>query len=213
MLTTLCSAPALPSSAEKSKTSSPVPVIAFFTVDSKANASVTTVRVGPEHQLIEVVGVGLVEPAAGRHQVERGRRREQLADRAPASVTWPPAGFRSIAVTDSVRPGDSATMPSPRSAAPKRNSMAPFENSTACAVIVCGRSKPGTAHQVTVVASGALSKKTRPPADGSRSAKKGAIRGAPEARRPRPRAVDALSASSNVRLPSELTNSDVKRRP
>ena len=43
MLTTLCSAPALPNSAEKSKTSSPVPVIAFCTVDSKAKASVTTV--------------------------------------------------------------------------------------------------------------------------------------------------------------------------
>ena len=43
MLITLCSAPALPSSAEKSKTSRPVPVMAFFTVDSKAKASVMTV--------------------------------------------------------------------------------------------------------------------------------------------------------------------------
>ena len=65
--------------------------------------------------------------------------------------------------------------------------MAPFENSTACTVTVCGSSKPGTAHHVIVVASGALSKKTRPPADGSRSAKNGAIRGAPEARRSSPR--------------------------
>ena len=75
MLITLCSAPALPSSAEKSKTSSPVPVIAFFTVDSNAKASVDHRRVGPEHELIEVVRVRLVEPAAGGHQVERGRRR------------------------------------------------------------------------------------------------------------------------------------------
>ena len=91
--------------------------------------------------------------------------------------------------------------------------MAPFANSTACTVTVCGRSKPGTAHHVTVVASAALSKKTSPPADGSRSAKNGAIRGAPDASRSSPRSVDALSPSSNVRLPSELTNSDVKRRP
>ena len=43
MLTTLSRDPPLPRAAEKSKTSSPVPVIAFFTVDSKAKASVTTV--------------------------------------------------------------------------------------------------------------------------------------------------------------------------
>ena len=116
-------------------------------------------------------------------------------------------------VTVWARPGDSATMLSRRSAAPNRNSIAPFANSTACTVIVCGSPKPGTAHQVIVTASGALSKNMRPPADGSRSAKNGAIRGAPEARRSSPRVVDALSASSNVRLPSELTNSEVKRRP
>ena len=91
--------------------------------------------------------------------------------------------------------------------------MTPFGSSAAWAVTVSGSSKPGTAHHVIVIAAAALSTNTRPPADGSRSAKNGAIRGAPAARRARLRAVDALSASPNVRLPSELTNSDEKLRP
>ena len=43
MLITLCSDPLLPSEEAKSKDSSPVPVIAFLTIDWNAKASVITV--------------------------------------------------------------------------------------------------------------------------------------------------------------------------
>ena len=63
----------------------------------------------------------------------------------------------------------------------------------------------GTAHQVTVTASSPVCAYTPPPLDGSRSARKGAMRGAPESSRETLREVLALSASSKVMLPSELT--------
>ena len=74
-------------------------------------------------------------------------------------------------------------------------------------------SKSGTAHQVTVKASGAAFTKIPPPAEGSRSAKKGATRGAPERTRPRERAVVATSPSPKVRLPSEFTKAEARAAP
>ena len=71
-------------------------------------------------------------------------------------------------------------------------------------------SKPRTLHQVTVYASAAALTKTLPtPVDGSRSAKNGAMRGGPVTRRPMLRSVLALSSSTRVMLPSELTNAAV----
>ena len=112
------------------------------------------------------------------------------------------------------RPGDTATSASVSvTSGPNFTSIAPVANSDACTVVVCVESKPRTPHQVTVNASLAASTKTRPPVDGSRSAKNGATRGGPPSRRAKPRVVDVASASSKVRLPSELTNTDVNERP
>jgi hypothetical protein len=58
---------------------------------------------------------------------------------------------------------------------------------------------------VTVTASLAACTNTAPPAPGSRSAKKRAIRGGPWRKRVTLRGVAAVSALPNVRLPSELT--------
>ena len=112
------------------------------------------------------------------------------------------------------RPGDTATSASASvTSGPNFTSIAPVANSEAWTVVVCVESKPRTPHQVTVNASAAASTKTRPPVDGSRSAKNGATRGGPPRRRAKPRVVDVASASSNVRLPSELTNTEVNERP
>ena len=70
-----------------------------------------------------------------------------------------------------------------------RTSTAPPASRLACAVTRPVASKSGTAHQVTVKASGAALTKTPPPAEGSRSAKKGATRGTPVRTRPSDRAV------------------------
>ena len=91
--------------------------------------------------------------------------------------------------------------------------MMPEGRSAACTVVVCVESKPRTPHQVTVSASALACTKTRPPVEGSRSAKNGAMRGGPPRRRAKPRVVEAESASSKVRLPSELTKSAVNERP
>ena len=84
--------------------------------------------------------------------------------------------------------------------------MTPVGSSVACTVIERVDSKPRTPHQVTTNASDADATYTPPAADGSRSAKNGAMRGGPPSRRAKPRVDDAVSASSKVRLPSELTN-------
>ena len=91
--------------------------------------------------------------------------------------------------------------------------MAPLENSAACTLIVCGSPKPGTAHHVMVIASGALSRKTRPPADGSRSAKNGAIRGAPDASRAEAARGGRVVGLLERQVAVGVQNSDVKRRP
>ena len=79
--------------------------------------------------------------------------------------------------------------------------------------MLVGESNSGTAHQVTVTAPAPAAANTAPPADGSRSARKGAMRGGPVSSREMLREVLASSPSSNVRLPSELTNAPVWTRP
>ena len=169
-----------------------MPVIAFWTVVSKANVPLsTTRRVGPEDELVVVVGELRVEAARGGDEVERGLGGEALAHRAGAARPRPPlAAERSTAAKAPVAPGDRATTASFSVVeASIRISTAPPGRRLACAVTLPVASKSGTAHQVTVKASGAAFTKTPPPADGSRSAKKGATRGAPESTRPRERAV------------------------
>ncbi len=115
---------------------------------------------------------------------------------------------------ESVAPGESATTASFRVVeASMRTSTAPPARRLACAVTRPVASKSGTAHQVTVKASGAALTNIPPPAEGSRSAKKGATRGTPVRTRPRDRAVVATSPSPKVRLPSELTKAEARAAP
>ena len=88
--------------------------------------------------------------------------------------------------------------------------MVPFGRSVGCIVTVRVTSNPRTEHHVTVYRSEAAFTKIRPvPVDGSRSARNGDTRGGPVRRRATLRSVLDLSASSNVMLPSELTNAAV----
>ena len=80
-------------------------------------------------------------------------------------------------------------------------------------MIVSRDSNPGTAHQVTVTASASHRRRCgRLPTDRGRR-RTARCEAAPASRRASPRAVEALSPSSKVTLPSELTNNDVNRRP
>ena len=108
-----------------------------------------------------------------------------------------------------VAPGDKATIPSPRPTFANFTSTDPSARRLAWVVTVEGESKPWTEHQVTVSASGAEARKTPPPAEGSRSAKKGPTRARPESKRAMPRWSWAVSARSNVMLPSEFTKRPV----
>ena len=71
-------------------------------------------------------------------------------------------------------------------------------------------SKPRTAHQVTVYWSAAAFTKIRPPAVGSRSDRNSETRGGPVSSRATFRSVLALSSSSKVTFPSELTKAAVR---
>ena len=63
-----------------------MPRISLATVISYANASSTTGGVGPDHQLIVVVGVRLVELARDFDRVELRLLGEPLADGAAAAA-------------------------------------------------------------------------------------------------------------------------------
>jgi hypothetical protein len=94
-----------------------------------------------------------------------------------------------------------------------RISIEPPARRLAWAVTFPVASKSGTSHHVTVNASEAAPTKIPPPFAGSRSAKNGATRGAPARTRPSERASVATSPSPKVRLPSELTNAEVREAP
>ena len=160
-------------------------------------------------QLIVVVGVGLVELAGDRDGVELRTVGEPLADRRGAAGGWS-VSLRLTGVKSPVRPGETPTMASV-SADGRRTSSRWCRRAAASPAVVTVRveSKPRTPHQVTVYWSAAALTKTRPPVLGSRSARNGATRGGPVSSRATLRSVLARSSSSNVMLPSELTNAVV----
>ena len=186
-----------------------MPVIAFWIVGSKAKVPLSTTRVSLHNTIwgLVVVGELRVEMAGRGDEVERGLGREVLADRArSAGAQDCLRRERSTAAKASVAPGDRATTAFLSVVeASMRTSTAPPARRLACAVTLPVASKSGTAHQVTVKASEDALTKMPPPADGSRSAKKSAIRGAPDSTRPSERALVSTSPAPKVRLPSELT--------
>ena len=113
-----------------------------------------------------------------------------------------------------VSPGESATIASLSVVAEsKRISTLPPGKSVACAVTRPVLSKSGTLHHVTVKALAAELTKIPPPFAGSRSAKKSAARGGPLKTRPSERSVLASSPRVKLRLPSELTNTELRAAP
>src|SRR5262245_57933505 len=102
------------------------------------------------------------------------------------------AVLRSTLVDTFVRPGEIPTTPSVAVHVPAEAyfiSTLPSAKNDSCIVARRVESNTGTLHHVAVNASEAERTNTLPPADGSRSAKKGASRGAPERSLPISRAL------------------------
>ena len=104
-------------------------------------------------------------------------------------------------------------MASPRPTLAYFTSTEPSGSRLAWVVTVEDESKPCTEHQVTVSASGPDATNMPPPTEGSRSAKNGATRGAPESRRASPRSSVEVSPWPNVMFPSEFTKAAVCEPP
>src|SRR5262245_1677497 len=120
--------------------------------------------------------------------------------------------LRSTGRNVSVRPGDTAAIPSTAVNVDDPAyfiSIVPSGKNDVWTVTCRGESNTRTLHQVAVKASAAARTYTVPPDDGSRSAKKAATRGAPANRRLTSRDVIAVSRTPNVILPSELTHASV----
>src|SRR5262249_15880866 len=131
------SAPALPNSAEKFIDGLPIPAIAFCTDTWKANESLITPTSVQKTSCSKVSGCDAEKRLAAAAISSHGDEMNCSPNAVPAADGLV-AVLRSIGSNDSARPGDSATIPLVRLAAPKRNSIAPPCSSVACAVIVCG---------------------------------------------------------------------------